>query len=169
MKEYKNIIISVLFLLFMVACQDEVKKEGPIGKYLKNDCLLHTLGGHYVVGGPPIEFVYAMALPRDEGRLLSASVEATFAGANPDVSTGTFLENRSARANASGADQFFTIGSPAETSGAITRVTFTADTCAAALRYWYQIPPEAKGKEVSFTFSSAASNGESVSYPMGPY
>jgi hypothetical protein len=48
-------------------------------------------------------------------------------------------------------------------------VEFTADTCAAALRYFYLIPEEAKGQNVRFTFSAVASNGDRVSMEMGDY
>jgi hypothetical protein len=61
------------------------------------------------------------------------------------------------------------VASPAVNSGNITSVTLTKDTNAVTFRYYYVIPPEAKGKSVSFTFSAKSSNGESVSYKMGPY
>ena len=48
-------------------------------------------------------------------------------------------------------------------------VTFTRDTVAATLRYFYVIPEEARGKTVSFTFSVKSSNGEVATYKMGPY
>jgi len=155
-------VICVVFLLLSVACTDDLKKEGPIGNILKNDCIKRSLGPNIV--GIDIEFVYAMALPRDKGKILSASVEASIAGASE-----TFLENRSFHTSGSGADVGVTIGNPSVNTGAKTEVTFTVDTCAAALRYFYRIPEEAKGKEVTFTFSAKASNGETVSYKMGPY
>ena len=37
------------------------------------------------------------------------------------------------------------------------------------MRYYYIIPQEAKGKEVEFTFSTTASNGQTATYKMGPY
>lgn len=154
-------VICIGFLLFSVACSDDIKKEGPIGGILKNDCLKRSLGPN--VAGNDIEFVYAMALPRTAGKILSASVEASVAGA-----TATYMEHRSAHTEG-GADVWFVVGNPCTTTGGKTEVTFTADTCAAALRYYYRIPDEAKGKEVSFTFTAKASNGETVSYPMGPY
>ena len=48
-------------------------------------------------------------------------------------------------------------------------MTFTKDTCAATLRYFYFIPEEARGKSVSFTFTAKSSDGETVPYSMGPY
>jgi hypothetical protein len=61
------------------------------------------------------------------------------------------------------------VGNPSVNSGNKTEVTFNVDTCAATLRYYYYIPEEARGKSVSFTFTAKASNGETVSYKMGPY
>lgn len=61
------------------------------------------------------------------------------------------------------------IGSPSVTEGMMTEVTFTKDTCAATLRYYYVIPEEARGKNISFSFYAIDSNGRSVSYDMGTY
>ena len=61
------------------------------------------------------------------------------------------------------------VGQPSATEGRITKVNFTADTSAATLRYFYRIPEEARGQSVSFTFSATSSNGQTVSYTMGPY
>jgi len=162
--------LFVLLLLFSaVACQEDFKTEGPRGKILKNDCLKYSLGPN--VAGLEIEFVYAMALPQKAGNLLSASVEASIAGDD-----GTWMEHRSYNPNprynplTDQIEYFFTVGEPSVTNGAKTSVAFTLlDTCAAALRYYYKIPSAAKGKDVNFTFSATASNGETVSYKMGPY
>ena len=163
MKKYKFFgLISVLSLLFTMACTDDFKKEGPIGKILKNDCIKRTLGPN--MAGLDIEFVYAMAIPPDKGKLQKAWVEASIAG-----DSETYLEHRSFYTDGSGADVGVEVGSPCVNSGNKTEVAITADTCAAALRYFYRIPESAKGKEVSFTFSVTASNGETVSYKMGPY
>jgi hypothetical protein len=105
-----------------------------------------------------------MALPADAGKIISAGVEASIAGA-----PGTYLENRSFYTNGSGVDVGIQIGNASVTDGTNTEVVFTSDTCAATLRYYYMIPEEARGKKVSFTFSARASNGETVTYSMGPY
>jgi hypothetical protein len=105
-----------------------------------------------------------MALGYNSGKLTSAQVEATIAGA-----PGTYLEHRSYYTDNSGNDVPVTIGNPSVTTGTKTEVIFTKDTVAAALRYFYIIPEEARGKSVSFTFSAKASTGETVSYKMGPY
>jgi hypothetical protein len=159
MKQYKFLgIVCILSLVFAVSCTDD---EGP-STILQNDCIKRTLGPN--VAGLNIEFAYAMALPRSAGKIVSAQVEASIAGA-----TDTWLENKSYYTSASGTDMGVLVGSPSVTSGTKTEVAFTVDTCAATLRYYYKIPDEAKGKKVDFTFSAKASNGETVSYKMGPY
>jgi hypothetical protein len=147
----------ILFLLLAVSCgKDEATTA------LQNDCIKRTLGPN--VAGLNIEFAYAMALPPAAGKIVAAQVEASIAGA-----TGTWMENKSYHLSAGGADEGVEIGAPSVTSDTKTEVTFNRDTCAATLRYYYLIPEDAKGKDVTFTFSVKASNGESVSYQMGPY
>jgi hypothetical protein len=79
------------------------------------------------------------------------------------------MEHKSYYTNSSGQDVGIQIGEPSVNSGNRTEVIFTKDTCAAALRFYYVIPEEARGQSVSFTFSATGSNGETVSYNMGPY
>ena len=129
---------------------------------LQNDVIKRTLGPNMV--GQNIEFAYAVAILPSKGKLVSASVEASIAGA-----TGTYLENRSFYTNGSGVDVGVLVGQPSTTQGAVTTVNFNKDTSAATLRYYYVIPEEARGKSVSFTFSATSSDGETVSYHMGPY
>jgi hypothetical protein len=105
-----------------------------------------------------------MAIPKSKGKLVSAQVEASIAGA-----TGTFLEHRSFYTNTSGVDVPVTVGTPSTNDGKSTKVAFTVDTTAATLRYNYVIPEEARGQSVTFTFSATSSNGQTVSYKMGPY
>lgn len=155
-------ILCALSLLLATSCKDEVTAPGPIGNILKNDCIKRSIGPN--VAGLEIEFVYAIALPRSEGKIISAQVEASIAGA-----AGTWMEHNSYYTNTSGVNIPVPVGNPSVTSSTKTEVVFTTDTCAAALRYYYKIPESAKGKEVSFVFSAKASNGETVSYPMGSY
>ncbi|MDR1683158.1 MAG: DUF4466 family protein, partial [Candidatus Symbiothrix sp.] len=115
--------------------------------------------------GQIIEFTYAMALPYGSGKIVSAQVEASIEGA-----AGTWMENHSYYTDPDGqVDTGVLIGDPSVNDGKITKVDFTVDTCAAALRYYYQIPEAAKGQSVSFTFSAQADNGETITYQMGPY
>ncbi|SFE44268.1 protein of unknown function [Chitinophaga sp. CF118] len=151
-----------LLLLFVIGCKDD-KYTVPVPKdALQNDCIKRTLGPN--LAGSNIEFAYAMALPASKGKIVSAQVEASIAGA-----AATYLENKSYYTNGSGVDVGVPIGDPSVNEAAFTRVTFTKDTNAVTLRYYYSIPQEARGKSVKFTFSVKSSNGESVSYAMGPY
>ena len=155
-------LIPLILIIFFNSCTNE-EYTVPVGKTgLNNDCIKRTLGPNIV--GNNIEFAYAIALPATEGKIISAQVEATIPAA-----TGTYLENRSFYTNASGVDVGITVGSPSVTTDTKTVVTFTKDTCASTLRFFYTIPEAARGKSVSFTFSATASNGQTVTYAMGPY
>ena len=161
---FKNFsILSVICLasFLFVSCSDEYEVPDGVTK-LTNDCIKRSLGPN-VVGGQ-IEFAYAMALPREKGRLVSARVQASISGTE-----GTYMEHRSYHTDDVGTDVGVEIGSPSETNGGVTEVHFTVDTCASTLRYYYIIPEEARGREVSFTFSAESSNGQAVNYKMGPY
>lgn len=160
---YTNLasVLAVL-LLTMAGCKKEeyalpTPKEG-----LQNDAIKRTIGPSLV--GEPIEFAYAMALLPTNGKLVSAQVEASIEGA-----AGTYLEHRSFHTKNDGTDVGVEVALPSVNQKGITSVTFNKDTSAATLRYYYVVPEEARGKTVSFTFSAKSSNGESVSYKMGPY
>jgi hypothetical protein len=155
-------ISFLLSLFFMMACQEEEYAIPEAKTNLQNDAIKRTLGPNMV--GLNMEFAYAMALPASKGKLVSAQVEASIAGA-----TGTYLENQSYYTGGDGRDVGVKIGEPSVTEGKITRVNFSEDTSAATLRYFYVIPEEARGKTVTFNFSAKSSNGETVSYAMGPY
>jgi len=161
----KNIQFSFLVIMMlasMVACKkEEYTIPDPVSQ-LTNDCIKRTIGPSIV--SLPLEFAYAMAIPKSSGKLVSAQVEASIAGA-----TGTFLEHRSFFTNASGVDVPVLVGSPSVTVDKVTKMTYSIDTNAATLRYFYVIPEEARGQSVSFTFSVTSSDGKKASYKMGPY
>lgn len=160
--KYFGLILLMVVVIFFPSCKDK-EYAIPLPKTgLNNDCIKRSLGPNIV--GMNIEFTYAMALPKATGKLVSAQVEATIAG-----STGTYLENKSYYTNGSGVDVGIVVGNPSVTTSTKTEVIFSIDTCASTLRYFYYIPEEARGKSVSFTFSAKSSDGESVSYKMGPY
>lgn len=157
-------LIPVLLLsggLFSCTKDNEYKIPDPISS-ISNDCIKRTLGPN--IASLPIEFVYAMAIPKSKGKLVSAEVEASIEGAS-----GTYLEHRSYYTAANGSDVPVTVANPFSSEGKISRVTFNVDTNAAALRYYYIVPEAAKGQEVSFTFRVKGSDGSSASYKMGPY
>ncbi|MBV5312899.1 MAG: DUF4466 family protein [Prolixibacteraceae bacterium] len=160
--KYYSLLLLTFAVIFFTACQDEEYSLPTLEGGLHNDCIKRTLGPNVV--GLNLEFAYAMALPKAEGKIVSAQVEASIAGG-----AATYMEYRSFSTNSSGVDVPVTIGSPSVTSATKTEVIFTKDTCAATLRYFYIIPEEARGKTVKFTFSAKASNGQTVTYEMGPY
>ncbi len=165
MRQQKKINLTHLFgalFLLMVACKKEEYAIPEPKSELSNDVIKRTLGPNIV--GLPIEFAYAMALPAAKGKLVSAQVEASIAGA-----TGTFLEHNSYFTKSNGQDTGVVVGQPSVNDGARTRVTFTRDTMASTLRYSYVVPEEARGKTVSFTFSSTSSDGGNATFKMGPY
>ena len=161
----KNIKFPALILIMLttlLACtKQEYTIPDPVSQ-LTNDCIKRTIGPSIV--SLPLEFAYAMALPKINGKLVSAEVEASIAGAS-----GTFLEHRSFYTNSSGVDVPVTIGTPSTTVDKLTKVTFNVDTNASTLRYNYVIPEEARGKSVSFTFTATSSDGKTATYKMGPY
>jgi hypothetical protein len=160
-----NIKLSFLVLAMLTvlgACQkDEYALPDPVSQ-LTNDCIKRSLGPN--IASLPIEFAYAMAIPKSQGKLVSAQVEASIPGA-----TGTYLEHRSFYTNSGGVDVPVTVGSPSSTVDKITKMTYSIDTSAATLRYYYVVPDAAKGQSVTFTFSVTSSDGKTASFKMGPY
>jgi hypothetical protein len=163
-RKYFYPFAAFLFACAMMvsSCEEEEYALPEAGSGLQNDAIKRSLGPNVV--GLNIEFAYAMAIPESEGRLTSARVEASIPGA-----AGTKLENNSYHTNGSGQDVPTQMGEPALTEGNVSEMTFTRDTVASTLRYYYVIPEEARGQEVSFKFSATATNGQTVSYEMGPY
>lgn len=156
-------IALLLAVLFSATACEKKEYALPTPKdVLQNDALKRSQGPNIV--GDTMQFAYAMAILPEKGKLVSAQVEASIAGAS-----GTFLENKSYYTNNSGVDVGVPVADPSVTKENITTVKFTRDTSAATLRYYYIVPPEARGKTVSFTFSAVSSNGETVSYKLGPY
>jgi hypothetical protein len=155
--------LLVLLVLAMAACKKEVNYSVPVANTtLQNTSIKRTLGPNIV--GLNIEFAYAMALSSTKGKLVSAQVVASIAGA-----PATYMDNKSYFTKANGADSGIVVGSPSVNSGATTTVTFTRDTMASTFRYFYAIPEAARGQSVSFVFTATSSDGETISTTMGPY
>ena len=161
-KYHNSPLVLIAVLLLFSGCEKKEYALPVAENVLQNDVIKRSLGPNIVTQG--IEFAYAMAIPPSKGKLLSAEVEASIPGA-----TGTYLENNSYFTNGSGVDVPVPVGTTSVTNGSKTTVTFNRDTAAATLRYFYIVPEAARGKSVSFTFSAKSSNGEAVSYTMGPY
>ena len=162
LKYYYFVLLS--FALTLVACDDDpVLLKDPVSA-LSNDCIKRSLPVAPNIVGNEIEFAYAMAIPNELGKLSSAQVVSSIAGA-----TGTYFDPNSYYTNSSGQDIPVKVCSDSETNGTTTVIDFTVDTCAATLRYYYIIPEEARGKDVQFSFSVKASNGQVAEYKLGPY
>jgi hypothetical protein len=154
--------IAIALLVMTVSCKKKDYILPTPKDTLQNDCIKRTQGPNIV--GQTIEFAYAMAIVAQKGKLTTARVEASIDGA-----AGTWLENKSYYTNNGGVDIGISVGNPSVTNKNITTVTFNVDTNAATLRYYYIIPEAARGQSVSFTFSAESSDGETISYKMGPY
>ncbi len=165
MKFKYSILVCILAAagLFLSCDKEQKLLKDPVTQ-LSNDCIKRTLPTQPNIVGQNIEFAYAMAIPAKLGKLSSAKVEASIPGAE-----GTRFDPNSYSTNNAGADVPVLVCSDSQTTGALTSVTFTADTCAATLRYYYVIPEAARGKEVSFKFSVKSSNGQEAEFEMGPY
>ena len=158
----KYISVAIILVVTTISCTKKEYKIPTPKDTLQNDCIKRTQGPNIV--GQTIEFAYAMAILPEKGKLTNAKVEATIDGA-----AGTWMENNSYYTNNSGVDVGISVGSASATTKNVTSVTFNKDTNAATLRYYYVIPDQARGQSVSFTFSAQSSDGETVSYKMGPY
>jgi len=162
--KYKYLFSMLICGLALVSCNNDITLIGDSVTALSNECIKRSLPVAPNIVGSNIEFAYAMAIPKELGTLKSAQVTASIAGAE-----GTYFNPNSYNTNNAGIDVPVLVAAESTTSGATTSTTFTVDTCAATLRYYYIIPEEARGKEVSFTFSVKASNGQTAEYKMGPY
>lgn len=164
--KFKYSLLMGLFALsgiFMSCDNEQHLLKDPVTA-LSNDCIKRTLPTQPNIVGDVIEFAYAMAIPSNLGKLTSAQAEATIAGAE-----GTRFDPNSYYTNNSGKDIGVLVCADSQTSGPKTSIQFSADTCAATLRYYYVIPEAARGKQVSFKFSVKSSNGQTAEYELGPY
>jgi hypothetical protein len=158
---YTSLLVAVL-VLFMASCKKQTYSLPTASDKLQNEAIIRTLGP--LIVKDTIAFAYAMAILPSKGKLVSCVAEASIAGA-----PGTYMEYRSFYTNQSGQDVGVVVGSPSVTSKTTTTVTYTVDTSAATLRYFYVIPEEARGKTITIKFTAASSDGETISTTMGPY
>ena len=158
---YKTALILCIITV-AIGCKEEEYSAPAAKSGLQNDCIKKSVGPG--LAGIDIEFMYAMAIQKGEGKLVSARVEASIPGASQ-----TYLEHRSFYTDGVGNDIGVPVATPSVTNGTVTEVTFNVDTNAATLRYYYRPTPDAADKDVSFTFSATSSNGQTVTYKMGPY
>ncbi|MBO9153556.1 DUF4466 family protein [Chitinophaga sp. GCM10012297] len=156
---YTTVLAAAVML---ASCSDKDYQVPEPKNELQNDAIKRSIGPN--MAGLQMEFAYAIALPADKGKLVSAEVEASIAGA-PE----TYIDNRSYYTNGSGDDIGIEVTNPSENKGNVTSVTFNKDTMASTLRYYYVPAAEARGKEVTFKFTGRASNGQTVTYNLGPF
>ena len=155
---------ALLLGLAFCSCEDDPKLLHDAITDLSNDCIKRSLPVAPNIVNNDIEFAYAMAIPKKMGTLTYAEAVASIAGME-----NTRFDPNSYYTNNGGQDIPVRVASDSKTEGTTTSVEFTVDTCAATLRYYYVIPEEAKGKDVKFTFSVKASNGQTAQYKLGPY
>lgn len=162
MKNKYILYVLGLFVLVFTGCKEKEYEVPTPPSGLQNDLIKRSLGPSIV--GQDIEFAYAMALVPEKGKLASATVTASIAGA-----TGTYMDNKFYSTTSGGLEVGTVVGTPSVNSGNTTTVTYNADISAATLRYFYRVPEEARGKDVTFTFSVTSTNGETNSYKSGPH
>lgn len=149
--KFKMKYLLLVFLAFVIFLSCSKQEEEQL---LKNDLLKKTTSPAIV--GQPLEFAYALGTL--EGKVKSAKAEASLAGA-----TGTGFELYSWYTNrTNGVDQPVLTVNESTTDGAVSTATLM-DTNAVTLRYKYIIPEDARGKEVSFTFTGTSTTDRVVS------
>lgn len=151
----KNIFIINIFcfvLLSLVSCSDDENST------LQNDLIKRTTAP--LIVGEKVEFAYA-AGSRD-GKLKVLKVEASVPGAE-----GTNFEPYTWRTE-NGTDVSTIVATECKTEGRLSSANII-NSQATTLRYYYVIPEEARGKEISFVFYSVADNGEEATYRTPAY
>ncbi len=152
-----------LFTLLLWGCKKNEYQVPAPKDMLQNDAIKRTIGP--AIAGENLYFAYAIAIPASKGKIVAAQVEASIPG-----STETYIDNKSYYTNPLGsAEVGILVADPSSNNNSITSIHLNKDTNAVTFRYYYRIPPEAKGKEVSFKFSASASNGDKITYNLGPY
>lgn len=146
-------ILSCL-LLSLASCSDKDDENAS----LKNELIKRTVSPLLV--GEKIEFAYAMGSLT--GKLKTARAEASFGG-----SAGTGFEPYAWHTE-NGTDVSTVVAKDCLTDGTVSTATLM-DVQATTLHYYYVIPPELKGKEVSFVFSATSQANETVTFSTPAY
>ena len=158
MKKSIYLLMCSLLAALMLGC-DTAPESTTL---LRNDCLHRSWGIHMV--GEELTFAYAAAMPYGSGKIESMKVVASIAGG-----PSTRIDTRAYKTSQTGVDIGRTVATNIpQTNPCSSKVDLIVDTCAITLRYYYEIPEEARDKDVSFTFYASADNGDLVSYEMGP-
>ncbi|MDR1154181.1 MAG: DUF4466 family protein [Bacteroidales bacterium] len=184
MKIFRNIASVILpVCVAFASCSDD---SDPV---MKNDFIKKTVSP--AIAGQQLEFAYAMGAVT--GTLGTATAQASIAGA-PGTGFGEYsyyttrvaLVVGETNYNA-GNDVPLKTVSRTSTSGTVSTATMESridevytnpsvpygagmvDMKAATIRYYYVVPEEAQGKEVSFVFSSKSSAGDEASCSTPAY
>ncbi len=154
-----NYIYKVLFgLLPVLVLFSSCKKEEKEGA-LKNDVIKKTVSPLLV--GQRIEFIYAMGSLN--GSLSNANVIASIPGAaGTGFGAGIWKTEN-------GVDVETIVANNLNTIGANSSANFFVDLAAATLRFSYVIPESARGKEISFEFSSTNKAGDRANFKTPSY
>lgn len=139
----------------MVSCS---KDEGE--QSVKNDLIKRTTSP--LVVGEKIYFAYAAASV--DGKLKTMRVKASTPGGE-----GTGYESVTWHTGSNGIDVSTEVASSVSTDGATSEATLIDDVQSTTLRYYYTIPAELKGKEVSFVFSAVSTTGREISTSTPSY
>ena len=144
MKKTIYLLICSLFAGLMLGCNSP---EGPT-TLLKNDCLHRSWRIHMV--GEELVFAYAAAMPYGTGKIESMKVTASIAGG-----PSTRFDTRAYKTSQAGVEVGTTVATNIpQTNPCSSKVDLIVDTCAITLRYYYEIPEEARDKDVTFTLKS---------------
>lgn len=148
------ILIGILGLTFLglTGCSDENDV------ILQNDLIKKSVAP--LVVGEKIRFSYAAGTTNS--KLESFKVIASYPGAE-----GTNFEPYTWRTQ--NGNEISTIVATNCTTEGATSTADIIDSQATTLRYYYVIPSELKGKQVSFVFSSTSKDGEKVTYETPTY
>ncbi|WP_110312464.1 DUF4466 family protein [Dysgonomonas alginatilytica] len=182
MKRTKYIFLFIIFLGF-ASCSDDEDSS------LKNDFIKKTVAPALV--GEKIEFAYAAGTT--SGRLATVEANASIAGAQgTEFGVHSYYTTRVALTTGGvnykvGDDVPLKTVKETSTKGALSSATMEekvdeiyvnplvafgtnkVDLIAATLRYYYVVPEEARGKEVSFSFSAKSTSGDNVNVRTPSY
>lgn len=147
-------LFSIMIFCLIVSCSKEKEEQ------IKNDLIKRTTSP--LIVGEKIYFAYAAASM--DGKLKTMRVKATTPGA-----IGTGYEPYTWRTGNDGVNVSTEVASQCTTNGDLSEATLKDDVQSTTLRYYYIIPEELRGKEVSFVFSAASTTGHEISMSTPSY
>ena len=158
MKLLKYVMLSAI-ALSCFSCSDDDDST------LRNDLIKKTVAP--AIAGEKIEFAYAMGAQMGQLGQAEARASGVTYQAGDDVPVQTVKD-----VSTNGATSTATMMDKVDEHYMNPTVAFgtsQASLIAATVRYAYVVPAEAKGKNISFTFSSTSSTGAKASYSTPSY